>query len=263
MLIAARQTMGVRSGSDAMVPVAYLESDGNQWIDTRVYATSKTTIEIDVQRVSTAAADQVPIGARLNIPYQGNSHDISIFTNPGSGKGLAAHYAKNTSPGGPGVEDTKWVYTGDILSTFNTVLLSPAAFSVNGSVLYNWVYANSRPTFTAPLTLSIFAMHEDANTKVERMFVGRVAKCKIWLDSALVRDYRPVKAKELGVWTGYMHDRISGENFGNRGTGAFVIGPEVAGGGKSKCVRRSHRRSTRPSSRFYARLTPHLWKEVA
>ena len=49
-------------------------------------------------------------------------------------------------------------------------------------------------------------------------------------ESALVRDFIPVRKGNIG----YMYDRVSGELFGNLGTGAFIIGPDVAsanGGG--------------------------------
>lgn len=86
---------------------------------------------------------------------------------------------------------------------------------------------------------------------------------KIVCDGQLIRNFRPIA---IGT-TGYMLDLVSGEYlpYGNAGTGAFIIGPDasapaVGGGGyKRKCVRRSYRRSLRPSARFWR--TP-LWKEV-
>ena len=44
-------------------------------------------------------------------------------------------------------------------------------------------------------------------------------------DSAdtLVRDFIPVRVGQVG----YLYDRVSGQLFGNAGTGAFVVGPDV------------------------------------
>ena len=51
---------------------------------------------------------------------------------------------------------------------------------------------------------------------------GRIASCKIYRSSALVRDYIPVRKGTVG----YMYDSVYGQLFGNAGTGAFVIGPD-------------------------------------
>jgi len=45
--------------------------------------------------------------------------------------------------------------------------------------------------------------------------------CKIYENNLLVRDYIPVKVNEIG----YMYDKVSGQLFGNTGTGTFIIGP--------------------------------------
>ena len=37
-----------------------------------------------------------------------------------------------------------------------------------------------------------------------------------------VRDFIPVRVGDVG----YMYDRVSGDLFGNAGTGAFIIGPD-------------------------------------
>ena len=50
----------------------------------------------------------------------------------------------------------------------------------------------------------------------------RIFSCKIYDDGTLVRDLIPVRVGDVG----YMFDRISGQLFGNAGTGAFIIGPD-------------------------------------
>ena len=46
---------------------------------------------------------------------------------------------------------------------------------------------------------------------------------KIYKDNVLVRDYIPVR---VGL-VGYMYDKVSGELFGNEGTGKFILGPDI------------------------------------
>ena len=43
---------------------------------------------------------------------------------------------------------------------------------------------------------------------------------------ALERDFIPVRVGSGANAVGYMYDRVSGQLFGNAGTGAFVIGPD-------------------------------------
>ena len=47
---------------------------------------------------------------------------------------------------------------------------------------------------------------------------------KIYSSNVLVRDFIPVRVGSVG----YMYDRVSGKLFGNKGTGNFILGPDVA-----------------------------------
>ena len=50
-----------------------------------------------------------------------------------------------------------------------------------------------------------------------------ISYCKMWDgEDNLMADFIPVRVGDVG----YMFDRISGQLFGNSGTGAFVIGPD-------------------------------------
>ena len=69
-------------------------------------------------------------------------------------------------------------------------------------------------------SLSLFLFGANGNTLYNSN--GRISLCKIYHSGVLVRDYIPVRVGDVG----YMLDRVSGELFGNAGTGAFVIGPD-------------------------------------
>ena len=45
---------------------------------------------------------------------------------------------------------------------------------------------------------------------------------KIYLNEVLVRDFIPVRVGTIG----YMYDKVSGQLFGNSGTGDFILGPD-------------------------------------
>ena len=51
---------------------------------------------------------------------------------------------------------------------------------------------------------------------------ARIYYCKIWQNGVLVRDYIAVRKGSVG----YLYDQVSGQLFGNAGTGAFIVGPD-------------------------------------
>ena len=52
----------------------------------------------------------------------------------------------------------------------------------------------------------------------------RMYFCEIYDGSTIVRSFVPVRVGQVG----YLFDRVSGQLFGNAGTGAFTIGPDKA-----------------------------------
>lgn len=52
---------------------------------------------------------------------------------------------------------------------------------------------------------------------------GKIYYCIITQNNSVVMDLIPVRVGTVG----YMYDRVSGQLFGNAGTGAFVLGPDV------------------------------------
>ena len=54
-------------------------------------------------------------------------------------------------------------------------------------------------------------------------FSGKVFYIKIYKDNSLVRDFIPVRVGS----TGYMYDKVSGQLFGNAGTGDFILGNDI------------------------------------
>ena len=45
----------------------------------------------------------------------------------------------------------------------------------------------------------------------------------MWDGETLVRDYIPVRVGQVG----YMYDKVSGQLFGNSGTGNFILGNDI------------------------------------
>lgn len=59
---------------------------------------------------------------------------------------------------------------------------------------------------------------------VSRNIGLKIYDFQIYDHGTLVRDYIPVRVGTAG----YLYDRVSGELFGNAGTGSFILGPDVA-----------------------------------
>ena len=53
---------------------------------------------------------------------------------------------------------------------------------------------------------------------------AKIKSYKLLFDGVVVRDYIPVRVGQVG----YMYDRVSGQLFGNAGTGEFILGPDVS-----------------------------------
>lgn len=230
MLIGERQTFS----SDKKMPlpydaeVEYLQSNGGQWIDTEVFPNGQTSWELRLQRLGTAVTDQIAIGSRQYASQP--NYDFSVWTNPSSGKGLACHYAYNASV----MEDSGWVFKGNIKNSENKIRVTPDGVWVNGTKCHSWNYAGNRPAFQSAYSLFLFGLNI-GNTSVDnRKFTGRIFGCKIWIEDVLVRDFIPVRVGSGSNAVGYMYDRanptggVNGNGlYSNSGTGTFSVGADV------------------------------------
>lgn len=214
MLIAARNAMltGKRLPYDA--EVEYLESTRTQYIDTGVIATSQTTISL----------------RSYNSPQTANSQIIAgVFDNT-SGTAIRSMLLVNA--------DTRHYYyfgTSTSINWFAVPFGQWVSFDLGSSI--EWNAGSGSGTYTPPssgafstsTSIALFARHVNNNgTKYfDAFWNGRISSCSISDNGVLVRDFTPVRfTNEQGVSEGAMFDRVSGELFGNAGTGAFVIGPD-------------------------------------
>ena len=89
-------------------------------------------------------------------------------------------------------------------------------FSVDG----NFISDDVNPNFSTNCSLKICA-YNSGNT--QRQGNCRVFSYRAYEVDITILDLIPVRVGTVG----YMYDRVSGELFGNAGTGAFVIGPDI------------------------------------
>ena len=189
--------------------VEYLESTGNQWIDTAVQSSDKVQFSVWVNE---AGRDMKLFG---NSYYLGPWADISWF-------GSAYRSTKITQ----------------VAQTWDTVTLekSPKLLTVSreGNLFTAsswWAASDVGGIATNGTAVPLFAHINPYGTKYgDNVALGwrppsfhlRISFFKAWSNGDLIRDLIPVRKGNVG----YMYDRVSGQFFGNAGTGAFIIGPD-------------------------------------
>ena len=72
-------------------------------------------------------------------------------------------------------------------------------------------------------TIGLFTLYNNLNMTTRRTNNVNVYSFKLTDNGVLVRDLVPVRVGSVG----YMYDRVSGKLFGNEGTGAFTVGPDI------------------------------------
>ena len=187
--------------------VEYIESTGGQFVDTGVYPTSDIGASLDFLVTGRIASDSCLIGAgsdtwRWGFGYRDTGYQLQI-----SGLSYKGNSWINYSVP---IERT------EILFNFT----NDKKCYRNGSLLReNIPYGN----VVSPGPIFLFGFNYNGNGTLWRGSVVRIYSCKIVDNGVLVRDFIPVR---VGT-TGYMYDRVTGQLFGNQGTGDFVVGPDV------------------------------------
>ena len=155
--------------------------------------------------------------------------DFSIDLSMGNDKYMIAPktWNNNNNRFSFGVMNTNKVFTaGYGSSRTGLTMLTPNI--PNDGIIHNWQYKNylfevvdlvtskdvSNITFGAATTNLKLFFGYNANTK------GKIAYYKQIKDGQKVIELIPVRVGQVG----YMYDKVSGQLFGNNGTGSFILG---------------------------------------
>ena len=181
--------------------VEYLESTGTQWIDTGFIPTSDTSVAIGY-KTADAQLNKALFGSRIN--YYTRSYCIWANANGTIRFDYASMSMDNKD--GPGSIAGRLV---DISKRKNRNFVDDIEYS-----------ANETKTFSCLDTAYLFGINN--NRTAEWLISAHAAYCRIHDSATIVRDFIPVRVGDVG----YMYDRVSGQLFGNAGTGEFIIGPD-------------------------------------
>ena len=185
--------------------IEYLESTGTQWIDTgivcRSYDGIKATFQVNGEQKAGNA--YFFFGQGVNVINE----NIELYT---------AIPKEKISFCIRGNIDATLDYT----NVFNVDVENKIATYTDelGQVLAV-ADSSTSANYTAAYTMAVFATHR---ANILRRGNVRCFKFQIIQDSVIVIDLIPVRVGQ----TGYMYDKVSGQLFGNSGTGSFILGPD-------------------------------------
>lgn len=205
--------MAQQGGLPYDAEIEYLGFTGTQYIDTgvpadtvNVEASAKIRINSSNDIYGILAAYDVATGIRFYLLDYNNGF---IYTCKFSGIFTWANTARLS------YADTTSFRTYSSAQTSSSVTITRVETQVTTTV---GVSSSS----TSGINYSLGARNYSTGS-IERIFHGDIAAVWIKQNGVYVRDFIPVRVGTVG----YMYDRVSGQLFGNQGTGAFVIGPDV------------------------------------
>ena len=211
MLLGARQFFERRGAPTPPLPydaeVEYLESTGTQYIDTGIFARDNLLVN------SRFKADSY--GSATNFVFRGSSQGSTGSEN------IAVVYIRNNNAVRAGMNSSLLASGVSFsLSEWHDVELDTTggnkSFKYDGSIL---IALNTSSDAVGTSGIILFAnttTSRTTGTKIQTFSVKDTTTGQMMIDLDSVR--------KNGV--GYMYDRVSGNLFGNAGTGAFTIGPD-------------------------------------
>ena len=209
MIVAAHQTMLAPQGAPLPydAEVDYLESTGTQYVDTGVKPDDTTVFS--AEGLFDYAASATRFGTR-------DSETVASFTFLSISSGFRSSIGSGSVSAVHGLFATK--------KNAKTIELdgpgrAGRAVFVDGTN-ESATSATSGPAFSCSHNFLLFAFNNGGTVALATG--ARISACTIVKSGVLVRSFIPVRVGTVG----YLFDRVSGQLFGNAGTGAFAIGPD-------------------------------------
>ena len=206
LLLRRRGMMMPQGGGGAMVEIEYLESTGTQYIDTGVGLSADCVAEITAQFLAVGSSMQVMAGSMSSTRNSG-----IIIALPSSGNLYCSVGDYTQTATSTAAKTDKHDFKIERLTAYNNQRLTVDGSTTTGA-------SNSGRISTASAYL--FAMNYSMAVNYS---VGRIWSYKLTKSGSVVFDAIPVRVGQVG----YMYDRVSGQLFGNLGTGNFTLGPDV------------------------------------
>lgn len=199
-LVDSIQTGGGGESLPYDAEVEYLQSDGNQYIDTGevvIYASDVVEMALNIAITS-------------GTPRQLNGANGSLF--------FGVNASQKFEVGGTAA--------GTYNSNFHDWYLHcktgrKVTGVIDGAVYYGPVNVG---TSTYEYAIFLFALGSRDNAAAQFFVKQKLKAAIIKKNGKVVKDFIPVRVGAVG----YLYDRVSGELFGNAGTGSFTLGADVS-----------------------------------
>ena len=213
-MIAARQiAFGSGGGKrlpDGVVQVEYLENAANNYINTGVIIGQYPNRRIEAKFSNCKYVSNFDFYHGLFGVVEdsnGNSTGIKVISN----SAIRLRDGRNQST--------------------DIEMVIPASFecslSRNGAVIngvgYPYIFTLFYSALVSPIDIFGFSNYTDGIPKNNTCGRGRCHYFKIYDGNILLFDAIPVRVGDVG----YMYDKVSGQLFGNAGTGEFVLGADI------------------------------------
>ena len=207
--------------------IEYLESTGTQWIDVPVDVSAGQYFEVSGEAIFKYDGNTRGMVFASNVArqFEGNFYSYNATNNRIIYASIIGSVATN---GG-------WIGQAGQTNTFK---VSTLGVTRNEEFL-----ENVRPITTGFSTLRLMAGYAGVS-EFSNSYNFPVQHIKVVVGNRVVFDAIPVRVGTVG----YLYDRVSGQLFGNQGTGAFVLGPDVSDG---ESVMRLHNYPKPPSAQDY------------
>lgn len=202
--LGSEQVWPVESTLPYDAEVEYLESSGTQYIDTGIYG----DIELDYEVVA-------------QITGSNQYHNILGDRYSSSSRRYSLMYDKKATTSG-GYFNCGNSNQVDLPKSYRTS--GYLTYKKDGLHIYinnNLIGSFAEQTFTTPNTIIIYGCRN--NGALQNSLAGRISSCSFSRNGVKILDFIPVRVEQVG----YMYDKVSGQLFGNAGTGSFVLGNDV------------------------------------
>lgn len=186
-----------------IIQVEYLESTGTQYINTNYevwnYGLSG---EIKMQRTGDSTGEKAYIGRT-------SASGFDLYTKSNCGIAL---WIDGGNVSIDIISGSQYFDKNIHIVQFEIVQNGTSYISIDGDT---YSQTNSLGTRTK-YPIQLFSHRGYYNSE------GRIYYCKLYDEGTLVLDLIPVRIGQVG----YMYDKVSGQLYGNAGTGSFTLGPD-------------------------------------
>ena len=202
----------------AMVEIEYLESTGTQYIDLGIPFYSKNIYTFRCGKFANNATGVRVFGTRAQSGTLPKSSYLTYRVAAGSVNKLFFYGSDTLTTTGTSTNPPTTVASN--MYTIEVGCYPTKVFKINGTSYTNGGLQNTN--FVSPYNLTLFG-DNTAGVQEPRKARFEFVRAIDASTQVLELDLIPVRIGTVG----YMYDRVSGQLFGNAGTGNFILGPDV------------------------------------